>query len=151
MKSGTFADCKVLCINGMNKIVTDGNKQLCEDIVEYLTSKEIQEGSFEECNNLPAYKNAAAEFEAMQADTNEALLAKKQVEMAEWGIPQPFGYDSFLNLYFYQKGADTYTQDILLMRDSANNNATAYDTDEKLLAGLTIIQNIWKTGKASGN
>ena len=135
----------------LNKIVTDGNKQLCEDIVEYLTSKEIQEGSFEECNNLPAYKNAASEFEAMQADTNEALLAKKQVEMAEWGIPQPFGYDSFLNLYFYQKGADTYTQDILLMRDSANNNATAYDTDEKLLAGLTIIQNIWKTGKASGN
>ena len=151
MKSGTFADCKVLCINGMNEIVTGGNKQLCEDIVEYLTSKEIQEGSFEECNNLPAYKNAAAEFEAMQADTNEALLAKKQVEMAEWGIPQPFGYDSFLNLYFYQKGADTYTQDILLMRDSANNNATAYDTDEKLLDGLTIIQNIWKTGKASGN
>ncbi len=149
-KSGTFADCKVLCINAQNKYTAE-NKALLEDIIKYMSSKEVQEGSFKECNNLPAYKNASAEFEAMKADTNEALLAKKQIEMAEWGLPQPFGYHNFLNLFFYQRGADTYTQDIILKRDSNNNNATAYETDEKLLAGLQIIQNIWISGSATGN
>ena len=149
-KSGTFADCKVLCINGMNKI-TKENKALLEDIIKLMSSKEVQEGSFEQCNNLPAYKNAAQEFEAMQSDSTEALLAQKQIEMAEWGLPQPFGYHSFLNLFFYQKGADTYTQDILLKRDSANNNAARYTTDEELKAGLQIIENIWKTGKATAD
>lgn len=150
MKSGTFADCKVFCINAFSNVVSRGDKALCEDLVQYLSSKEVQEGSFEQCNNLPTYKNAAKEFAAMQADTIEAQLAAKQTEMSEWGIPQPFGYHSFLNLFFYQKGADTYTQDILLKRDSANGNVAAYDTDAKLLEGLQIIENIWKTGKATG-
>lgn len=152
MKSGTFADCKVLCINAMNKITQKGNKKLLEDIMEYMSSKEIQEGSFEECNNLPTYKNAASEFEAMKADTNAALLARMQIEMSEWGIAQPFGFSSVLNLYFYQQGADTYTQDILLRRDSKNGigEGGAYNTDAKLLEGLQIIENIWKTGTAAG-
>lgn len=150
MKSGTFADCKVLCINASSAAVKDGNKQLCEDIIQYLSSKEIQEGSFEECNNLPTYKNASKEFAAMQGDSVEAQLAAKQIEMSAWGIPQPFGFHNFLNLFFYQSGADTYTQDIILRRDSSADNAKAYDTDEKLKAGLQIIENIWKTGKATG-
>lgn len=148
-KSGTFADCKVLCINAQNKYTKD-NKVLLEDIIKYMSSKEVQEGSFQQCNNLPAYKNASSEFEAMKADTNEALLAKKQIEMAEWGLPQPFGYHNFLNLFFYQRGADTYTQDIILKRDSNDGNKLAYETDEKLLAGLNIIQNIWISGSAAG-
>lgn len=150
MKSGTFADCKVFCINASCAAVKGGNKQMCEDIIEYLSGKEIQEGSFTECNNLPTYKNAATEFDAMKVETVEAQLAAKQIEMSVWGIPQPFGFHNFLNLYFYQKGADTYTQDIILKRDSSKDNATAYETDEKLLAGLQIIQNIWQTGQAAG-
>lgn len=147
-KSGTFADCKVLCINGMNKIASK-DKALLEDIIKYMSSKEIQEGSFEKCNNLPAYKNASMEFEAMKSDSTEALLAQKQIEMAEWGMPQPFGYHNFLNLFFYQKGADTYTQEILMKRDSAKENASRYTTDESLKEGLQIIENIWMTGKAT--
>ena len=149
MKSGTFADCKVLCLNSMNKLVQK-NKKLLEDIMQYMSSKEVQEGSFTECNNLPTYKNAAEEFEAMKENSNSALLAKTQIEMAEWGIAQPFGFSSVLNLYFYQNGADTYTQDILLRRDSNNNGALAYNTDATLLAGLQIIQNIWRTGTPTG-
>ena len=146
-KSGTFADCKVLCINGMNKITTD-NKPLLEGIIKHMTSKEIQEGSFKRCNNLPTYKNAAEEFEAMKADTIEAQLADKQIEMSEWSLPQPFGYHSFLNLYFYQKGADTYTQDIVKQLDSSTN-APRYTTDAELKEGLQIIQNIWMYGQAT--
>ena len=140
-KSGTFADCKVLVINGFAK---EKHQAYLQDIIRYMTTKEVQERSFEECQNLPAYKNASAEFEAMQADTLEAQLAKMQVAMMNYGIPQPFGYHTLLNNLYYSTGADTIIQDILLKRDSANGNATAYDTDAKLLAGLQKVENLWK-------
>ena len=143
-KSGSFADCKVLVINGL---ASEDHFPYLQGIMKYMTSKEVQERSFVECQNLPAYKNAAAEFEAMQANTVEAQLAKMQVAMGNYAIPQPFGFDTILNNYYYSRGADTIIQDIILKRDSANGNAAAYNTDALLLAGLQRVETIWKTGK----
>ncbi len=146
-KSGTFADCKILCINGF---ASEDHAPYLQDIMKYMSSKEVQERSFEECNNLPTYKNAATEFEAMTpgADATAqqiiaAQLAQVQTSMMRYGIPQPFGFHTLLNNRFYSSGADAIIQDILLQRDSANNGAAAYNTDESLLAGLTRVQNLW--------
>ena len=143
-KSGTFADCKVMVINGLAK---KSHADYLEDIIKYMTSKEIQERSFVACQNLPAYKNASSEFEAMKGDSIEAKLAQMQVAMANYGIPQPFGYHTLLNNYYYSNGADTIIQDILLKRDSANSNALAYNTDDLLKAGLIRVENLWRNVK----
>ena len=143
-KSGTFADCKALVINGF---AAEEHFEYLQGIVKYFSSKEVQERSFEACQNLPAYKNASTEFAAMQQDTIEAQLAKMQVAMGSYAIPQPFGYATLLNNYYYSKGADTIIQDIILKRDSANDNVLAYNTDALLLAGLQRVETIWKTGK----
>ena len=143
-KSGTFADCKVLVINGLAK---ESHFPYLQGIMKYMTCIDVQERSFVECQNLPAYKNASAEFEAMSADTVEAQLAQMQVAMANYGIPQPFGYHTLLNNFYYSNGADTIIQDVLLKRDSANNNALAYNTDALLKAALIRIENLWRNVK----
>lgn len=143
-KSGTFADCKVMVINGF---ADEKHTEYLQDIIKYMTTKEVQERSFKECQNLPAYKNASSEFESMQGTSIEAQLAKMQVAMMNYGIPQPFGYHTLLNNFYYSNGADTIIQDILLKRDSANNNAAAYNTDELLKAGLLRVENLWRNVK----
>lgn len=147
-KSGTFADCKILCINGF---ASEDHAPYLQDIMKYMSSKEVQERSFEECNNLPTYKNAATEFEAMtpgsDATAQEKIavqLAQKQTSMMRYGIPQPFGFHTILNNLFYSSGADAVIQDILLQRDSANGNIAAYNTPELLLEGLRRVEKIWK-------
>ena len=99
-QSGTFADCKAFVMKKTSK-----HAQYLQEVVKYLSSKEVQEGSYEECNNLPAYKAAATEFEAMKGDTLPATLARTQIEMSNHGIPQPFGANSFFNDFYYSKGA----------------------------------------------
>lgn len=141
MKSGSFYDAKILCLNAMNKVVQK-DKALCEQIIKYMSSVEIQEGSFEEANNLPAYKNAATEFEAMQEDTPQAKLAQTQYAMRQWSISQPFGPSAALNTLFYSSGQDTYTQDILQYKDSNNGGATYYSTGDQVKEGLQKIENI---------
>ncbi|QWB95754.1 hypothetical protein KHQ89_07450 [Mycoplasmatota bacterium] len=113
-----------------------------QDILKYLSTSEMQEASFNEVQNLPAYKNALDEFNEMQADTLEATLASSQLEMFEYGIPQPFGYSTTFNFYFYSKGAPDYIYAILVNEDDL------YGTDQAIIDQLTVIQNIWKTGSA---
>jgi len=106
----------------------------------FLSSKEIQEESFIECENLPAYKNAAAEFEAFLEDTPEAKLASAQVGMFEFGIPQPFGFNSKFNTYYYSKGAPDLILEIL------ENPEGTFTSKEAIKAQMLIVQSIWKTG-----
>lgn len=131
MQSGTFADAKVFVMKkGSEKA------EYLEDILLYLTSKEMQEESFVAVDNLPAYKNANTEFESM-AD-NE--LAKKQVEMFDKGIPQPFGHDRRFNFYYYSNGGPELILEIL---ENPNNNLT---THAQIKAQMEIVEKIWKTG-----
>ncbi|XFA98956.1 extracellular solute-binding protein [Candidatus Izemoplasma sp. B36] len=134
-KSGTFADTKMFVIK------KNSNKaEYLEDILLFLSSKEVQEESFEQAANLPAYKNASTEFEAFEADTLDAQLARAQVEMFAWGISQPFGYNSKYNTYYYSKGAPDLFLEIL------ENEDGSFSTDQAIIDQLTIIQSLWTTG-----
>jgi len=134
-QSGTFADTKMFV---MKK--NSDKAEYLEDILLFLSSKEIQEESFIECENLPAYKNAAAEFEAFLEDTPEAKLASAQVGMFEFGIPQPFGFNSKFNTYYYSKGAPDLILEIL------ENPEGTFTSKEAIKAQMLIVQSIWKTG-----
>jgi len=134
-KSGSFADTKMFVM----KKGSDRADYL-QDILLFLSSQDVQEASFSAAQNLPAYKNAATEFAAFQEDTLEAQLASAQVEMFEWGIPQPFGFSSKYNTYFYSKGAPEL---ILAILENADN---AYSTDQDIYNQMLEIESIWKTG-----
>jgi arabinogalactan oligomer/maltooligosaccharide transport system substrate-binding protein len=134
-KSGSFTDTKMFV---MKKNSEKGD--YLEDILLFLSSTGIQEESFEVAQNLPAYKNAAIEFTAFQEDTPEAKLASAQVEMFNWGIPQPFGFSSKYNTYFYSKGAPE------LMLAILENADDAYLTDQDIYNQMLEIESIWTTG-----
>ena len=57
-----------------------GKQEILEDILLFLSSKEVQEGSYVAANNLPAYKNAAEEFNALSGNSIEAILAENKLK-----------------------------------------------------------------------
>ena len=134
-KSGTFADTKMFV---MKK--NSDKADYLQDILLFLSSKEVQEESFIAAQNLPAYKNASVEFDAFKEDTLEAKLATAQVDMFEWGIPQPFGYNSKFNTYYYSKGAPDLILDILENKDGE------FSTDQAIYDQMLIVESLWKTG-----
>ncbi len=137
-RSGTFADTKMFVM----KLETDQARyNALQDILLYLSSKDMQEQSFAQCNNLPAYKNAQAEFPEFQADTLQATLANAETDMFQWGIPQPFGVSAKYNVYYYSKGAPDLFMAIL------ENTGGLYSTDQQIYDELANIQNIWETGQ----
>lgn len=134
-QSGTFADCKCFVMKKTSKYAS-----VLQDVVKFLSSKDVQEGSYEQCNNLPAYKNASVEFEAMGADTLEAQLARTQIEMSQYGIAQPFGVNALFNSFYYSKGAPD------LYKAMIENKLGNFSTFEEIKAELKNIENVWKTG-----
>jgi len=134
-QSGTFTDCKCFVMKkGSNY------QAYLEDILIYLSSVSVQEESFETCANLPAYKNAADEFAAMNADTLAAKLASCEIEMFNYGIAQPFGYVQKYNTWYYSKG----TPDLIYAM--LKNTDNAYPDDASILNCLQTCETIWKTG-----
>jgi len=134
-RSGSFTDCKVFVMKkGSDKA------EYLEDILLFLSSKEVQEQSYIECANLPAYKNAAIEFPSMQADNLETELSARQLEMFSYGIPQPFGNPT-AHFYYYSKGAPD------LIREILENKESLFGTTEAIRTQLQKIENIWKTGE----
>ena len=134
-QSGTFADAKIFVMKKNSE-----KADYLQDILKFLTSKEVQEESFVAAQNLPAYKNAGTEFASMQGESLENQLARAQIEMFENGIPQPFGFDNRYNFYYYSKGAPDLILEIL---ENNNNNFTTF---EQIKNQLQIVQNIWITG-----
>ena len=134
-QSGSFYDTKAFF---MNKVSPE--LEYLEDILLYITSAEVQEESYEVANNLPAYKNALDEFDALQEDNLEAVLTSAQLRMAEFSISQPFGFSSSFNTFYYQKGAPDLIMEIF------ENTDGNYTTDEQIIAKMQIIETIWKTG-----
>ena len=139
MNSGTFADTKMFVV----KKHKQGEKkaEYLEEILIYLSSKEMQEQSFIHCANLPAYKNASTEFAALQQNTLEGKLAKMQIEMFANGRPQPFGPNARMNNWYYSQGAPMIVLNILMNTDNL------YDTTAQIREGMAIIETIWKTGR----
>ena len=135
-QSGSFYDCKAFVMKKKSP-----HAQYLQEIVKYLSSKEIQEGSFEECNNLPAYKNAKEEFEALSQDTIEAKVANIQYEMSKYGIAQPFGTGDDFTRFYYTSGAGITYKELIIDVDGS------LSTYNQIKSELTNIENIWKTGE----
>ncbi len=135
MQSGTFADAKMFV---MKK--NSDKADYLQDILAYLSSKEMQEASYDAVANLPAYKNASTEFASMTGTSIEAQLATAQIQMFEYGIPQPFGFDNKFNFYYYSKGGPELILEIL------ENDGDRFNTDASILAQMLIVENIWRTG-----
>ncbi|MDR1836234.1 MAG: extracellular solute-binding protein [Treponema sp.] len=144
MKSGTFADTKMFV---MKKLVREEDKTAqLQNILLYLSSKEVQEEAFEFCQNLPAYKNASAEFRRVRENTLEGRLAQVQYEMFASGRPQPFGVSARMNNWYYSQGAPGIVLDILTNAKDSNGNSL-YDTTAKIREGMAVVETIWKTGR----
>ncbi|VEU82347.1 sugar ABC transporter substrate-binding protein [Acholeplasma hippikon] len=144
-RSGTFADVKMFVKNKVSKY-----SEYLDDILAYFSSKEVQEESFVVANNLPAYKNATAEFDSLKPenattpDGKLALeLASAQLDMFQYGRPQPFGHHVNFNFYYYSKNAPEKIMDLL---DNARGQEN-FQTDAKILEVMKKVENIWKTGK----
>ena len=136
-RGGTFADCKCFMINANSAKEKYAKEQ---DLIKFMSSKEIQNRSYLECLNVPAYVGAAdyiakcyAEGKVTESQYN---LAAKQVAMAEWGIPQPF-ITGTLNTYFYSKNAPAVFRAII--------DNTAYPTTgDVIIPDTTTIEGIRK-------
>ncbi|MCL2065989.1 MAG: extracellular solute-binding protein [Treponema sp.] len=144
MRSGTFADAKMFVIKKYPR--GDQKAEAVQQILMYLSSKAMQEEAFAACANLPAYKNASAEFSAIRAGTIEALLAHCQLEMFARGRPQPFGVNARMNNWYYSQGAPAIVYDILTNARDAYGRSL-YDTTAQVKEGMALVEAIWKTGR----
>lgn len=149
-RGGTFADCKVFMINGHSK----ADKYVAEQqLLKFLSSKDIQKRSFEKCSNVPAYKGASDDFETMLSEGKitraQYNLASVQVQMAEWGIPQPF-ITGTLNTYYYSKQAPSVYK-AMIQGKNYPETGTALISNTKTLEGvrqgLYFMEYIWMHGK----
>lgn len=148
-RGGTFADCKVFMLNAHS----DPEKYTAlQDIVKYLSSKEIQNESYVNCLNVPAYVGASEYikscYDSGSVTESQYNLACMQVEMAEWGIPQPF-LTGTLNTYYYSKNAPAVFRAMI--------DKTAYPTTgdqileeteslEGVRKGLYLMEYLWMHG-----
>lgn len=148
-RGGTFADCKVFMINGQSSSDKYNDEQA---LLTYLTSKEVQNESFKECSNVPAYVGASdyikTLYDGKAISENQYKLASSQVAMAEWGIPQPF-ITGTLNTYYYSKNApDIYKAMIDQSKYPTTGDVLLADTTslEGIRKGLYEMEHIWMHG-----
>ena len=148
-RGGTFADCKVFMINSHS----DPEKyQVLQQLVQYLSSKEIQNESYVNCLNVPAYVGASdfikTCYDSGKVSESEYNLACKQVEMAEWGIPQPF-LTGTLNTYYYSKNAPAVFRALIDKTNYPTTGDTILEETESLEGirkGLYLMEYLWMHG-----
>ena len=136
-RGGTFADCKCFMINA-NSAVSKYAKE--QELIKYLSSKDVQNKSYLEVLNVPAYVGAADYikqcFDEGKVSDSQYSLAAMQVGMAEWGIPQPF-ITGTLNTYYYSKNAPAVLRAII--------DKTAYPTTgDQILSETESVDGIRK-------
>ena len=139
MKSGTFADTVMFVMKKYAQ--NDAKAGFVQQILLYLSSKEIQEEAFNTIHNLPAYKNARTEFAAIRADTLDGLVARIQLEMFDSGRAQPFGANTRMNNWYYSQGAPQIVLDML------TNAGNQYGTTQQIRDGMAVVETIWRTGR----
>ena len=140
-RAGTFADCKVMMIN--SKIARD-KYDYAQQIIKYLSSKEMQNDAFTSVGIVPAYSSFADNIDAIKAanpEISQLVLdqAVAQTSMTEYSIPQPF-VDARLNNFYYQMGAPAVYQALVEENEL---------TDRKVQEGLYKLQYIWQNGSAA--
>lgn len=124
-RSGSFYDVKCLM-----KKKGSAYEPFLDEILLFLSSDEVQEGSYLECGNLPA---------SLNVKINETdALANAQIKQGELaGIPQPFGFNAAFNPTYYSKG----TADMFI--EIHQNTKSAYGTSAKVKLALQRISYIW--------
>ena len=143
MRGGTFADCKCFVINAAS---SKDKYEAEQKLITYLSSKEIQNKSFKEAMNIPAYKGAMDYIESIKSDipANAYSLAKVQTEMSKYGIPQPF-VTATLNNYYYQSGAPDLYKNLIIIDEKTEGD----DTIRKVREVLYTIEYVWKWGNGT--
>ena len=149
-RGGTFADCKVFMINASSK----ADKYVSEQkLVKFLSSKEVQDASFADVSNVPAYEGASAKikelFEANKITESQYQLAAAQTDMAAWGIPQPF-ITGTLNTYYYSKNASAIYKAMIDGSRYPTTGDTILDETTSLAGirkGLYTMEYTWMHGK----
>ena len=143
MRGGTFADCKCFVINAASEMDKYAAEQ---QLIKYLSSKDIQNKSFKEAMNVPAYKGAMEYIESVKSeiDENAYNLAKVQSEMSQYGIPQPF-VTATLNNYYYQSGAPDLYKNLIIIDPKVEGD----DTIRKVREVLFTIEYVWKWGNGT--
>jgi len=112
MRGGSFTDCKAFVINAASsRSKYDAEQQL----LKYLSSKEVQNQSFEEAMNIPAYAGSLDYIETIKDKISAQAyeIAKVHEEMKEYGIPQPFVNATYNNYYYQAGGPDLYKNAII--------------------------------------
>lgn len=146
-QSGSFYDVKCLM-----KKKDSAYAPYLDEIMYFLSSDEIQEGSYIYCNNLPASKNVELEYEESYIEENYNIddvsynidLAKIQELQGETaGLPQPFGYNAKYNPAYYGKSSSLFV-DLHQDKDTYNDGA-------KVKARLQWISYIWANDALPNN
>ena len=148
-RGGTFADCKVFMINAHSDV---DKYVVLQNIVKYLSSKEVQNESYLNCLNVPAYVGASEYikscYDAGTISESEYNLACMQVEMAQWGIPQPF-LTGTLNTYYYSKNAPAVFRamvDKSAYPTTGDQILTETESLEGVRKGLYLMEYLWMHG-----
>ena len=140
VQAGTFADCKCFVING----ASSGTKyNAISALIKHLSSKEVQNKSFKECSNVPAYKNADQYIESIKDEIAASVyqLAKSQIKMNEYGMPQPFITGQLNSLYYSAGAPDLYKVCVL-------NVDNEYGTTRKVREVLYSMEYTWQKNAA---
>ena len=150
-RGGTFADCKCFMINANS---APGKYAKEQELIKYLSSKEIQNESYLNCLNVPAYLGAT-EFIKQCYDEGKVTesqynLAAMQVGMAEWGIPQPF-ITGTLNTYYYSKNGPAVFRamiDKTAYPTTGDQILTETESLDGVRRGLYLVEYLWMHGVA---
>ena len=143
MRGGTFADCKCFVINAASakeKYVAE------QQLIKYLSTKDMQNKSFKEAMNVPAYQGCLDYIETIKGeiDANAYNLAKVQTGMVKYGIAQPF-VTATLNNYYYQAGAPDLYKNLIIIDEKDENDGTL----RKVREVLFTIEYVWKWGNGT--
>ncbi|MCR5006899.1 MAG: extracellular solute-binding protein [Clostridiales bacterium] len=150
-RGGTFADCKCFMINAYSPASKYAKEQ---ELIKYLSSKDVQNESYVECLNVPAYVGATEFikkcFDEGKVTESQYNLAAMQVGMAEWGIPQPF-ITGTLNTYYYSKNGPAVFRamiDKTAYPTTGDQILTETESLDGVRKGLYLVEYLWMHGQA---
>lgn len=139
-QAGTFTDCRTFVMKKNSEYA-----EYLDRVVQYLSSKEVQKEAYQNCGVLPAYADFKTDLNILNENTDNSILARAQLDMMDYGITQPFGYDSDFNVRYYSGYVRSEYNYIV------TNNDYTMSSFDAIKASLTNIETYLKTGKNTIN